>query len=451
MDQNNAMYSLSPKIVKYEVYPVAGYDSMAMTLSGAHSPYFTRNIIIMEDSSGNVGLGEIHGGENITESLRSYKDIIIGSMLVNYKEVLAEIKRKRITKNSEGIQYLDISKLSHVVEDITAVESAYLDLLGKHYNLPVCSLLGEGKQRDEIPVLGYMFFVSDIDKTDLPYIKESSEDVWFRIRRNEMLDCASIIKQAKALEEKYGFKNFKLKGGVLDGEIEMDIIKNLKNEFPSYNINIDPNGAWSLEESIYLCNKYKSYLSYVEDPCSGEYGYSGRELLSELRTVTGIKVATNMIATDWRQLHHSIVQKSIDIVLADPHFWTMSGSIRASQVLNDFRMTWGSHSNNHFDISLAMFVHTAASAHGNITPMDTHWIWQDGQNLCIDSHIIEDGNIEVGTKPGLGITIDMDRLKEANNLYNSLDDRYKERDDSIGMQYLIPNWKYDNKKPCLVR
>lgn len=449
--KKNSLTKNSPKIVKYDVFPVAGYDSMTMTLSGAHSPFFTRNIVIMEDDEGNKGIGEIHGGEDIKKSLISYKNQILGSHIVNYREVLRIIKNNRLIKKSDGIQYLDISKLSHVVEDITAVESAFLDLLGKYYNLPVCSLLGEGRQRDVIPTLGYMFFVSDLEKTDLPYLREDSDDEWFSIRRNKMLDSSSIVNQARILQKKYGFKNFKLKGGVLEGKVEMEIIKDLKNEFPDCNINIDPNGAWSLEEAVYLCNEYKEYMSYVEDPCSGEFGYSGREVLSELKMETGMKVATNMIATDWRQFYHSIVQKSVDIVLADPHFWTMEGSIRASQILNDFRMTWGSHSNNHFDISLAMFVQTAAAALGNITPMDTHWIWQDGQNLCKDSHIIEDGNIEVGNKPGLGVNIDMDRLEKANDLYNSLEERFKNRDDSIGMQFLIPNWKFNSKKPCLVR
>lgn len=448
-------YKLAPTITEYEVIPIAGYDSMTMTLSGAHCPYFTRNVVLLKDDDGNIGLGEVHGGEDIRKSLLSYKELILGTKIINYRETLNSIKKSRHTTkqiNSDGIQYLDISKLSNVVEDITAVESALLDLLGKHLNLPVCSLLGEGKQRDTIPVLGYMFFVSDSSKTDLPYMQENdSNDEWFKMRWQEMLDSESIIKQAKALQNKYGFDNFKLKGGVLDGKVEMEIIKDLKNEFPQCDINIDPNGAWSLNESIGFCNDYKEYLSYIEDPASGENGYSGREILSELKMATGIKVATNMIATDWRQLHHAIIQKSVDIVLADPHFWTMSGSIRASQILSDFGMTWGSHSNNHFDISLAMFVHTAAAAVGEITPMDTHWIWQDGQNLCEDSHRIVNGKVHIGSKPGLGINVDMSKLRKANELYNSMDPKFKKRDDSIAMQYLVSDWKYDNKKPCLVR
>ena len=52
---------------------------------------------------------------------------------------------------------------------------------------------------------------------------------------------------------------------------------------------------------------------------------------------------------------------------------------RVAQMCREWGLTWGSHSNNHFDISLAMFTHVAAAAPGKITAIDTHWIWQDGQ------------------------------------------------------------------------
>jgi glucarate dehydratase len=229
----------------------------------------------------------------------------------------------------------------------------------------------------------------------------------------------------------------------------MKAIRALKKEFPDARINIDPNGAWSLNEAIKLTKDMHGILTYVEDPCGPEKGFSSREIMSEYKMATGHRVATNMIATDWRQLHHSVVSKAVDIVLADPHFWTMSGSIRAGQVLNDWGMTWGSHSNNHFDISLAIFAQTAAAAPGEITAMDTHWIWQDGQELCGESIAIKDGKIKVTDKPGLGIEIDMDRVMKANELYNKMDSH--DRDDAMAMQHLIPNWKFDSKKPCLVR
>ena len=53
----------TPVITDMKVIPVAGYDSMLLTLSGCHAPYFTRNIVVLTDSSGHQGVGEIHGGE----------------------------------------------------------------------------------------------------------------------------------------------------------------------------------------------------------------------------------------------------------------------------------------------------------------------------------------------------------------------------------------------------
>ena len=51
------------RIVKMEVYPVAGKDCMELNLSGAHAPYFTRNIVVLYDENGETGVGEVPGGE----------------------------------------------------------------------------------------------------------------------------------------------------------------------------------------------------------------------------------------------------------------------------------------------------------------------------------------------------------------------------------------------------
>lgn len=443
----------SPVVTNMKVVPAAGYDSMAMTVTGAHAPYFTRNIVILTDSSGNTGIGEVHGGEDMRKALEGYIPLVVGREIGDYKNIVQSLFKsggKRGGVESEGLQKMDLAKmLKSVVHPETAVECALLDLLGKFLNLPVCSLLGDGKQRDEITMLGYLFYVSDKNKTDLPYLDEGKGDDWFALRRRTMLTPEAIVEQAHAVKDLYGVKDFKLKGGVLRGEEEMRAIRALKREFPDARINIDPNGAWSLKEAVALCKEVRDVLTYVEDPCGDESGFSGREIMSEFKMATGIPVATNMIATNWRQLHHSVTAKSIDIVLADPHFWTMSGSVRCGQLLNDWGMTWGCHSNNHFDISLAIFAHTAAACPGEITAADTHWIWQDGQELCPDAMKIRNGVIKIPDAPGLGVNIDMDRLMKANELYDKMDSH--DRNDAAAMQYLIPGWTFNPKRPCLVR
>ena len=112
-------------------------------------------------------------------------------------------------------------------------------------------------------------------------------------------------------------------------------------------------------------------------------------------------------------------------------------------------MTWGSHSNSHFDISLAMFTHVAAAASGKVTAVDTHWIWQDGQRLTREPLLIVDGAIAVPEGPGLGVEADMEQIEHAHKLYQSLGSAG--RDDSVAMQFLVPGWRFDPKRPCMVR
>ena len=223
----------------------------------------------------------------------------------------------------------------------------------------------------------------------------------------------------------------------------------LAERFPKARITLDPNGAWSLEEAIRLCSNMRHVLAYAEDPCGAEKGFSGREIMAEFRQATGLPTATNMIATDWREMKHALQLHSVDIPLADPHFWTMEGSVRVAQACQTWGLTWGSHSNNHFDISLAMFTHVAAAAPGKTTAIDTHWIWQDGQRITKEPFRIEGGLLTVPDKPGLGIEIDMAQVEKAHEAYNRLP--AGARNDAVAMQYLVPGWAFDPKKPCLVR
>jgi glucarate dehydratase len=221
----------------------------------------------------------------------------------------------------------------------------------------------------------------------------------------------------------------------------------LATRFPQARITLDPNGGWPLRDAIALCRDLGGVLAYAEDPCGAEGGYSAREVMAEFRRATGLRTATNMIATDWRELAHAVRANAIDIPLADPHFWTMNGSVRVAQLCQAWGLTWGSHSNNHFDVSLAMFTHVAAAAPGDITAIDTHWIWQDGQRLTKQPLTIADGLIKVPTAPGLGVELDLEQVEAAHELY--LKQGLDGRDDAVAMQYLIPNWTFDPQRPCL--
>ncbi|MCO8162910.1 glucarate dehydratase [Pseudomonas sp. 21LCFQ010] len=439
----------APVITELQVVPVAGHDSMLLNLSGAHGPFFTRNILILKDNAGRVGVGEVPGGEAIRKTLEDARELLVGQSIGQYQRLLNQVRNAFADRDSggRGLQTFDLRITVHAV---TALESALLDLLGQHLDVPVAALLGEGQQRDAVEMLGYLFYVGDQGKTTLDYRREAeADDAWFRLRNQEALSPEKIVGLAEAAYQRYGFKDFKLKGGVLRGDEEIEAVTALAERFPDARITLDPNGAWSLKEAIRLCRDQHHVLAYAEDPCGAENGYSGREVMAEFRRATGLRTATNMIATDWRQMGHAIQLQSVDIPLADPHFWTMQGSVRVAQMCHEWGLTWGSHSNNHFDISLAMFTQVGAAAPGEITALDTHWIWQDGQRLTKEPFKIVDGKVAVPNKPGLGVELDLDQLGKAHELYKNMG--LGARDDATAMQFLVPNWTFNNKQPCMVR
>ncbi|CDQ47209.1 D-glucarate dehydratase [Mycolicibacterium neoaurum] len=445
----------TPIVTEMRVVPIAGHDSMLLNLSGAHAPYFTRNLVILKDSDGNTGVGEVPGGAAIERTLTEARSLVEGRGIGAYNNVLGDIRRSFADRDAggRGAQTFDLRVTVHAV---TAVESAMLDLLGQHLGVSVAALLGEGQQRDRVQALGYLFFVGDSARTDLPYRTAADEavsgdpaDEWLQVRHREAMTPEGVVRLAEAAHARYGFADFKLKGGVLPAAEEAAAVTVLARRFPEARITLDPNGGWLLKDAIATCRGLTDVLAYAEDPVGPEDGFSGREVMAEFKRATGLPTATNMIATDWRELGHAIRAGAVDIPLADPHFWTMNGSVRVAQLCAAWGLTWGSHSNNHFDVSLAMFTQVAAAAPGEITAIDTHWIWQDGQRITKAPYEITDGYLDVPAAPGLGVELDEDRVAAAHQLY--LAEGLGARDDAIAMQYLIPGWTFDSKRPCLQR
>lgn len=439
----------TPTITRLQAIPVAGRDGMLLNLSGAHAPFFTRNLLILTDDAGRTGVGEVPGGEKIRQTLEDAAPLVVGQPIGQLQRILNAVRERFADRDSggRGLQTFDLRTTIHAV---TAIEAALLDLLGQHLEVPVADLLGEGRQRDAVEMLGYLFYVGDRTKTDLPYASEpNGVDDWCRLRHEKAMDAQAIVRLAEAAHARYGFNDFKLKGGVMRGEEEVEAVRALHERFPQARVTLDPNGGWRLKDAIRLMRDLRGVLAYAEDPCGAEGGFSGREVMAEFRRATGLPTATNMIATDWRQFVHALSLQSVDIPLADPHFWTMAGSVRVAQTCRDWGLTWGSHSNNHFDVSLAMFTHVGAAAPGKVTAIDTHWIWQDGQRLTKQPLRIEGGLVRVPDKPGLGVELDMAEVEKAHALY--LQHGLGARDDAIAMQYLLPNWTFDPKRPCMVR
>ena len=456
----------TPAIVEMQVIPVAGRDSMLLNLAGAHGPFFVRNLVVLKDSAGRTGVGEVPGGEGIRQTLEHARPLTIGGRLGEYNAVLNRI-RGMLTGGGEAAHQTSVHQVTSEAEAailrqpheinlrtdnvLTGIEAALLDLLGQFLGVPVAALLGTGQQRESVRMLAYLFYVGDRTLTPLSYHSDTqAKDGWYRLRNEKAMTAEAVVRLAEASVDRYGFSDFKLKGGVMRGETEMEAVAAIKQRYPRANVTLDPNGAWSLAEAIAVCKGRTDVMAYAEDPCGPEHGYSGREIMAEFRRATGMPTATNMVATDWRQMGHSILLQAVDIPLADPHFWTMQGSVRVAQMCDAWGLTWGSHSNNHFDVSLAMFTHCAAAAPGRITAIDTHWIWQEGrERLTREPLQIVGGAVEVPKRPGLGIELDMERVRQAHELYKRLGE--SARDDAAAMQFVIPGWRYDPKRPSMVR
>lgn len=439
----------TPAIRQMRVVPVAGRDGMLLNLSGAHAPFFTRNLVILTDSAGHTGAGEVPGGEKIRQTLEDARPLVEGRRIGELHAILQQMRERFADRDAggRGLQTFDLRTTIHAV---TAVEAALLDLQGQHLGVPVAALLGEGQQRDAVRMLGYLFYVGDRTTTDLPYRSEpEAGDDWLRLRHETALTPEAVVRLAEAAHARYAFEDFKLKGGVLRPDEEVEAIRALHERFPAARITLDPNGGWLLKDAVRVLHGLHGVLAYAEDPCGAEDGFSGREVMAEFRRATGLPTATNMVATDWRQLVHALSLQAVDIPLADPHFWTMAGAVRVAQTCRDWGLTWGSHSNNHFDVSLAMFTHAAAAAPGKVTAIDTHWIWQDGQRLTKEPLKIEGGLVRVPARAGLGIELDLAEVEKANRLYQQ--HGLGARDDAMAMQYLVPGWRFDPKRPCLVR
>ncbi len=441
--------SSGPLLTRMRVIPVAGQDSMLLNIGGAHAPLFTRNLVLLEDDAGHLGVGEAPGGEGLRHALEAAAPRLLGQPVARMRGLVSALRSEHRGADTEtfgrGAWTFELG-----INAVAALEAALLDLLGQCLGVPVAELLGPGLQRDHVTVLGYMFFVGDARRTTLPYEVGSRDGhAWYRLRREAAMDSAAVLRLAEAAQDLYGFRDFKLKGGVLAGAEEAATVAELARRFPGARVTIDPNGAWSLREAVDLCRPLRGVLAYAEDPCGAEDGYSGREVMTEFRRATAVPVATNMVATNWRELGHSTLLGAVDIPLADPHFWTLSGAVRVAELCDDWGLTWGCHSNNHFDVSLAMFTHVGAAVPGRPTAIDTHWIWQEGQALTREPLRIEGGRIAVPRRPGLGVELDMQRVEQAHRLYRSLP--AGGRDDATAMRQLLPGWSFERKRPAMVR
>ena len=394
---------MTSTIARVEVVPVAGHDSMLLNLSGAHGPFFTRNIAIVTDSAGRTGLGEVPGGEAIRSTIEDAADLLVGQPVVRLPLAAPDGRRPLRRPGCRRQGAADLRPAHHRPRRHRPRVGAARPRRA-----------GPGRAGGRAPrgraAAQHGCRCSATSSTSGTPTGPTCPTSGRPTRATTGSGCAAV--RPSTPRPSCGSPRRPRPGTASrtsSSRAASSPAPRRSRPSPPWPAasrtrasRSTPTGAGCCEDAIELCRDLGDVLAYAEDPCGAEGGFSGREVMSEFKRATGLRTATNMIATDWRQMAHAIRTNAVDIPLADPHFWTMAGSVRVAQLCHDFGLTWGSHSNNHFDISLAMFTHVAAAAPGEITALDTHWIWQDGQGLTRKPLEIRDGHIDVPLLAGPG-------------------------------------------------
>src|SRR5262245_2329673 len=409
------------KITGLKVTPVALPDPPLLAASGCHGPYFLRNVVQIETDANVTGVGETHGGQRVTEALEKTRDVITGQNAFAYRAFAPQVKT-----------------LSPAA--FAGVEMACLDACGKATGRRLCELLG-GPVREEVEFSAYLFYRYAADHPKLladPHLVDNrgkgdrALDDWGEVRTTE-----AMLKEAERFRSTWGFRVFKLKGGVLPPDIELETMKALNERFGGKDpLRIDPNARWTKETAVRVGMKLADVnLEYYEDPVAGQAG------MAEVRTATGLKTSTNMCVTRFEHISEALKVKPIDVVLCDHHGW---GGITACQELGRICETvgWGcsQHSNNHAGLTMAAMIHLGAVVPQLTFASDTHypWIPKGGDIIEGPPLAIRDGKMKVPEAPGLGVTLDADKLAKVNEVYRKC--KMTGRDDASTMRLVEPDF-----------
>jgi glucarate dehydratase len=429
------------KISELRLHPVAIADGPLRSSYGRHAPYALRTIVELKSTDGLTGISETYGGDGPVAALESIRGLIEGRDPFQLTDLWMNLA-DRAEKESRG----DRSQTYHVpgenpldvhTRTFAAVEIACLDLIGKAIGKPVCDVVG-GRARSAPAFSAYLFYkhaggggLGD----------DTREDEY-----GECLDPKSMVRQCRQMIDKYGFEEIKLKGGVLDPDLEIETIRLLRQEFgEKYPLRIDPNCAWSVETSVSIGRELRDELSgggYLEDPTAGLDGMAEvrRRLLEE-----GIETpfASNVATTCFEHLPAAKQLDSVQVVLSDPHYW---GGIRAQQHLSKFTEVLGMglsmHSNNHLGVSMMIMAHAAAACPHLSYACDTHYPWQtEVDEVVLGGRVpIVNGRVTIPDKPGLGVELDYDQVARGRERYDKLP--YRKRDDEAEMRkHVDPKWK----------
>ena len=432
------------RISELRLHPIAVADGPLRSSYGLHAPYALRTIVELKTTDGLTGIAETYGGDGPLAALEAIRPRIEGmdpfQLMRLWLDLTDDAEREAAAAKGDRSQTWLVpgeNPLDRHTRTFAAIEVACLDVIGKALGRPLCDIAG-GRARDAVPFSAYLFY-KHAGGGGLG--ADEREDEY-----GECLDPASMVRQAKQMIAQYGFREIKLKGGVLDPEIEVETIRALRREFgPEYPLRIDPNCAWSVETSLEVGRALKEELShggYLEDPCATLEGMA--EVRRRLRE-EGIEMemASNVAVTCFAHVPACKLLDAVQVVLSDPHYW---GGVRALQNLSFLCHTMGlgmsMHSNNHLGVSLMTMAHAAASARLLSHACDTHYPWQTEIDEVVAGGRIrfENGCVRIPDKPGLGVDLDYDQVARGRERYEKLP--YRKRDDEAEMRKRVdPEWR----------
>ncbi|HWB12564.1 MAG TPA: enolase C-terminal domain-like protein [Pirellulales bacterium] len=410
-------------ITNLKVTPIALPDPPLLAASGCHGPYFLRNIVELKTDAGFVGVGETHGGQRVTEALLKSRDVVLGQNAFAYRGF-----SQRLTALSQSAY--------------AGIELACLDACGKATGRRLCELLG-GPAREEVEFAAYLFYRYAADRAELLADRRMVDD---RGRGDRALDVWGEVRSAEGMaalaahfQERFGFRVFKLKAGVLPPETELATMHALAERLgKACLLRIDPNGRWKTETAIRVGRALKGLpLEYYEDPVAGQ------EAMAEVRQATGLPMSTNMCVTSFEHLPRAFRLQPIDVLLCDHHYFGgMAGCLALGPVADGAGWKLSQHSNSHAGITMAAMIHLAAALPQLTLASDTHYPWLPEKADIITAALsIRDGRMSVPTGAGLGVELNRDRLAAAHDVYKRCGMR--ERDDAATMRLIEPDWKGD--------
>lgn len=409
-------------IADIRITPVAFADPPLLNSVGVHEPYALRSVVEVETSGGVVGLGESYGSSIHVSRLKMAAESLRGLDVQNLyalRQAVARALTDDRTSGGDGMAGM-VTASSTLDRVYSPFEVAALDIQGQQYGVPVSTLLG-GLARDEVSFTGYLFYKWAGHPGAEP-------DRW-----GEALDAAGILAQAETMVEEYGFTALKLKGGVLAPEAEAEAVEALADRFPGMPIRLDPNAVWSVETAVRVGRRLEGKLEYLEDPSPGLDG------MADVRQRVPMPLATNMAVVAFDQLPESVRRGSVDVILSDPHFWGGLGQTKLlAGVAQTFGMGLSMHSNSHLGISMAAMLHAAGATPNIDYACDTHWPWKDPEDDVVagSPFSFDAGAVAVPTSPGLGVSLDRDKLRRLHEQY--LASGMTERDDTGYMRRFDP-------------